>query len=456
MKGAFDPKRHDGPGFVFRADDPFTGIDLDGCRDPKTEAVSEWAKEIVLKLGSYAEVSPSGTGVKIFVRGESPFATGRKIELSNAERICAKQPAIEVYNCGRYFAVTGLRLQGPAEPTDATGSLAWLKTKHWPDEPKQPTIDFHGADAVVDRARKYLAKLPPAISGQSGHNATFRAACVLVLGFELTEADAAALLSEWNTGCQPPWSEKDIARKVREAGKQPGERGYLRNVAPVNWARVKVPEYKAPVPKKAPQSTTIATAAQTFIDKLRAGEETLASTSIPELDYALGGGIGFGEMVLFAARPSHGKSAVALQCLHNWTEGLRAAPAVIVSEEMSALMLGKRTLQHITEVPQTDWKHKIDRLEDELVLYKGTHSDCFVLEGCGTAGPRSKPSRDTSMTTAFATRSSITRCFAVARQEPLRTGQQHQHRVQPATRVAQKDRAACPRATEPRRRAAGR
>ena len=156
VKGAFDPKRHDGPGFVFRADDPFTGIDLDGCRDPKTGAVSEWAKEIVLKLDSYAEVSPSGTGVKIFVRGESPFATGRKIELPNAERVCEKQPAIELYNRGRYFAVTGLRLQGPAEPTDATGSLAWLKARYWPDEPKQPTIDFHSADAVVERARKYL------------------------------------------------------------------------------------------------------------------------------------------------------------------------------------------------------------------------------------------------------------------------------------------------------------
>ena len=38
---------------------------------------------------------------------------------------------------------------------------------------------------VADRARKYLAKIPPAVSGQGGHGATFHAACVLTLGFGL-------------------------------------------------------------------------------------------------------------------------------------------------------------------------------------------------------------------------------------------------------------------------------
>src|SRR5688572_7128084 len=62
----------DGPGFVFSADDPFLGIDLDGCRDLTTGIVSGWAKEIVTRFGSYAELSPSQTGIKIFASGEWP------------------------------------------------------------------------------------------------------------------------------------------------------------------------------------------------------------------------------------------------------------------------------------------------------------------------------------------------------------------------------------------------
>ena len=36
---------------------------------------------------------------------------------------------------------------------------------------------------VIERARRYIAKCLPAISGQGGHDATFHVACVLVHGF---------------------------------------------------------------------------------------------------------------------------------------------------------------------------------------------------------------------------------------------------------------------------------
>jgi putative DNA primase/helicase len=39
------------------------GVDLDTCRDPVTGALEPWAAEVAEKLGSYTEVSPSGTGV---------------------------------------------------------------------------------------------------------------------------------------------------------------------------------------------------------------------------------------------------------------------------------------------------------------------------------------------------------------------------------------------------------
>jgi len=80
---------------------------------------------------------------------------------------------------------------------------------------------------VVERARRYLAELPPAVSGQGGHNATFHAACVLVIGFGLDGQQALALLRHWNETCQPPWTERELAHKVDDAMKQPGWRGYL-------------------------------------------------------------------------------------------------------------------------------------------------------------------------------------------------------------------------------------
>ena len=70
---------------------------------------------------------------------------------------------------------------------------------------------------VIERARKYVAKCPAAISGQGGHNATFHVAAVLVHGFALGEPDALALLREWNGSCVPPWGESDLQHKIKSA-----------------------------------------------------------------------------------------------------------------------------------------------------------------------------------------------------------------------------------------------
>lgn len=73
---------------------------------------------------------------------------------------------------------------------------------------------------VKDRASKYLAKMPEAISGSGGHVATFKAALVLVRGFGLGTDDALDLLqNEYNPRCQPSWSEKELRHKVEDAAK---------------------------------------------------------------------------------------------------------------------------------------------------------------------------------------------------------------------------------------------
>lgn len=84
---------------------------------------------------------------------------------------------------------------------------------------------------IIERARAYLGKMDAAVSGSGGHNATFKAACVLVHGFELGEAEALGLLQdEFNPRCSPRWSESELRHKVQQAGQvHPGKdgRGYL-------------------------------------------------------------------------------------------------------------------------------------------------------------------------------------------------------------------------------------
>jgi len=79
---------------------------------------------------------------------------------------------------------------------------------------------------VIDRARKYLAQVPGAVSGQNGHDETYRAAAKLVVDFALQPADAYPLLAEWNGTCNPPWSEHELRRKLEEVdAKETGPRG---------------------------------------------------------------------------------------------------------------------------------------------------------------------------------------------------------------------------------------
>jgi hypothetical protein len=79
----------------------------------------------------------------------------------------------------------------------------------------------------LDRARKYLAMIPGAVSGQRGHDRTFHVACVLIIRFGLAVDEAYPLFAEWNQRCDPPWGEYDLRRKLTEADKQPGPRGEL-------------------------------------------------------------------------------------------------------------------------------------------------------------------------------------------------------------------------------------
>ncbi len=114
-----------GPGgdtalFSSEGDKILIGIDADTCRDPVSgEFTRPWVKPLLEAFPSYAEVSPSGTGLKIFAYVSGHVAD--KAELSELlEGKSGRQwkepgqnhpPGIELYTAGRYFTFTGRRLE---------------------------------------------------------------------------------------------------------------------------------------------------------------------------------------------------------------------------------------------------------------------------------------------------------------------------------------------------------
>jgi putative DNA primase/helicase len=77
------------------------------------------------------------------------------------------------------------------------------------------------------RARRYLEKVTPAISGQGGHNQTFKVACILRQRFQLSEEEALSVIGPWNETCQPPWTEKDLRKKLKDAAERAGRQPNL-------------------------------------------------------------------------------------------------------------------------------------------------------------------------------------------------------------------------------------
>lgn len=69
----------------------------------------------------------------------------------------------------------------------------------------------------IARARSYLARLDPAVSGQGGHNRAMYAASCLVQKFGLTIEQAWPLFLEYNDRCSPKWTARELLHKLQSA-----------------------------------------------------------------------------------------------------------------------------------------------------------------------------------------------------------------------------------------------
>jgi hypothetical protein len=78
---------------------------------------------------------------------------------------------------------------------------------------------------IEERARRYLAKMPPAISGSRGRATLWATVMTVVHGFDLEPEAAYELLRPWNANNQPPFGEHELQATCWRAHRKPGPRG---------------------------------------------------------------------------------------------------------------------------------------------------------------------------------------------------------------------------------------
>ena len=85
----------------------------------------------------------------------------------------------------------------------------------------EPPSDATFMERRATRWLETVARGSPAVSGQRGHDATFRVACKLIHYFGLgRDAAIRLLMTIYNPLCRPPWELKDIEHKVDDALKK--------------------------------------------------------------------------------------------------------------------------------------------------------------------------------------------------------------------------------------------
>lgn len=205
-----------GIGYVFTAEDKYTGIDLDNCIvDGK---VQPWAQDIIAKFQgkAYIEFSPSGNGIKIWTRAKLPVDAKHKVYINEATG-----EAIESYDSLRYFTVTG---KGKYSIGDGQDAVDWLFEKYLKKETPAPAPTTPPATQTESRTEAEIirliensrqrAKFEALMAGDfQGHGSHSEADLALIGVMTFWTRDALILDSIFRKSAlyRPKWDEKHRA-----------------------------------------------------------------------------------------------------------------------------------------------------------------------------------------------------------------------------------------------------
>jgi len=316
---AYRAHGYDGIGFVFTPEDDLCGVDLDKCLDPETGELEGWAQEVIEELDSYTEISPSGTGVHVLVRGELP--AGRK-----------RKGRFEAYDRGRYFTVTGKHLSGSPQSIE-----------NRQEELRDVVRRVLGEESTNGHA-KPVAAPEPAENGLSDSEVIQKA---------LAASNGARFSRLWNGGTNDYgshseadlalcgmlafWTGGDAARidkLFRQSGlyREKWDRKDYRNRTIAEALSGKTEFYKAP------KTVKLADGTERKIEEIRPEEigKLLSGVEPEEVSWLWPSWLALGKLALVDGDPGLGKSAMTLDLAarvssgRGFPDGAECEPAGVV------------------------------------------------------------------------------------------------------------------------------
>ena len=173
---------------------------------------------------SNALITKAQRGGNVWLRIQGDYPASSKIKTKE------NLPWGEFRSNGNQTVIWGIHKSGVSYSNNALSplgipfdSISWPEGLYLPWEMAPIVTKTHrtgsrsSASNVIARARAYVSKMPQAIEGEGGSDATFAVAKVLKHDFDLSDTDALLLMHEYNTRCLPPWSEKELHHKLEDA-----------------------------------------------------------------------------------------------------------------------------------------------------------------------------------------------------------------------------------------------
>ena len=186
-----------------------SGLAVVDCDSP--EATQFWTSNFP-RAGAVVETGRGGT--------HHYYALPADVELRNRAKIDGHE--IDLRGNGGYIVAppsihpNGRRYRWLCDPVADSSSLSAIDPAWFAPRPTENGASLANHRFPTRAAAAYIAKIH-AVSGKGGHNATFRAACVL-RDFGLSSDEALAELTRWNeTNATPPWSLSELTHKVDDA-----------------------------------------------------------------------------------------------------------------------------------------------------------------------------------------------------------------------------------------------
>jgi hypothetical protein len=203
---------YNGIGFVLSDSDPYCGIDIDDCLDELGDLV--WGQDVVEMFDTYTEISPSGRGVKLFLRGKKPPEARSRIKGLGPNG----DNTLEIYDRARFFAVTGRTLVNTRSAiANRQAVLESFCSRYW--QVPAPVPSGQVSDDEERSARCLEAMLRMNLGDHNDGSHRLFAACCRCVEHDLCGSDALNAIRAYAQVRPFPvsWSDEDILRRLRDA-----------------------------------------------------------------------------------------------------------------------------------------------------------------------------------------------------------------------------------------------